>query len=182
MMNNKAIAVLIVFLSIFAGATSCTPPQTVEYVEPDRYLGTWYEIARYPNLFQASCYGNTTATYSPHPEIAGNIMVENRCQEDSPEGGYQEIIGRASFVDDGANAKLDVSFFGNIGAPYWIIELDDTVGDDPYAWAVVSDPIRLSLWILSRTPAPEEDVLNMILEKITRQGYSTERLLWTPQE
>ena len=141
-MNNKVGAVLILFLSIFAGATSCTPPQTVEYVEPDRYLGTWYEIARYPNLFQASCYGNTTATYSPHPEIVGDILVENRCQENSPEGDYQEIIGRASFVDDGSNAKLNVYFFGNFGAPYWIIELDDTVGDEPYAWAVVSDPFR----------------------------------------
>jgi len=181
-MNSKVIAVFIVLPSLFAGAISCTPPQTVEYVEPDRYLGTWYEIARYPNLFQASCYGNTTATYTPHPEIAGDILVENRCQENSPEGDYQEIIGRASFVDDGSNAKLDVYFFGNIGAPYWIIELDDKVGDDPYAWAVVSDPIRLTLWILSRTPALEENVLNMILDRITRQGYSTECLLWTPQE
>jgi apolipoprotein D and lipocalin family protein len=181
-MHNRTIAVLVAFLSIFAGGTSCTPPQTVEYVEPGRYLGTWYEIARYPNAFQASCSGNTTATYSPHPDMNLDIVVENRCQENSPEGDYQEIIGRASFVDDGSNAKLNVYFFGNIGAPYWIIELDDTVGDDPYAWAVVSDPIRLSLWILSRTPGLEVDVLNMILEKITNQGYSTERLLWTPQE
>ena len=91
-------------------------------------------------------------------------------------------IAQASFLGDGSNAKLNVYFFGNLGAPYWIIELDDTVGDDPYAWAVVSDPVRLFLWILSRTPTLEEDVLNMILEKITSQGYSTERLLWTPQE
>jgi apolipoprotein D and lipocalin family protein len=97
-------------------------------------------------------------------------------------GDYQEIIGRASFVDDGSNAKLNVYFLDDIGAPYWIIELDDTVGDDPYAWAVVSDPIRLTLWILSRTPTPEEDILSRILEKVTSQGYSTERLLWTPQE
>jgi lipocalin len=114
--------------------------------------------------------------------ISGDILVENRCQENSPDGDYQEIIGPASFVDDGSNAKLNVYFFSNFGAPYWIIEFDDTVGDDPYAWAVVSDSFLLNLWILNRTPTLEEEVLNMILDKITSQGYSTERLVWTLQE
>jgi apolipoprotein D and lipocalin family protein len=180
-MRNEAFTSLLVALLLFAGSVGCMPPQTVEYVDPDRYLGKWYEIAKYPNPFQASCYGNTTATYSPHPEIEGDILVENRCQEDSPGGDYQEIIGRASFLDDGSNSMLNVYFFGDFGAPYWIIELDDTAGDDPYAWAVVSDPFRLNLWILSRTPALEGQVLDTILDKITSQGYSTERLLWTPQ-
>ena len=171
---------LLVFLLV--AATGCKPPKTVDYVEVDRYLGTWYEIARFPNSFQADCVSNTTATYSPHPDSASDILVENRCQEEGSEGSYQEILGRARIADEETNAKLSVIFFEPFGAPYWIIELDDTEGGDPYAWAVVSDPFRVFLWILSRTPTLPEETLDTILAKITLQGYDTERLVWTPQD
>ena len=177
----------LLIISIFAatlislGLIGCKPPKTVDYVELDRYLGTWHEIAKFPNSFQGDCYGNTTASYSPHPDFDADIVVLNRCQT-SPGGDYQDITGRASIVDKETNAKLRVSFFGPFGAPYWIIEIADTAGDNPYEWAVVSEPFRQFLWILSRTPVLEEDVLSGILEKIALQGFDTERLVFTPQD
>jgi apolipoprotein D and lipocalin family protein len=88
---------------------SLPPLQTVPPVELDRYLGTWFEIASFPQKFQAGCTA-TTARYSLRAD--GEIDVGNRCLKNGLE---EEARGRARVVDRATNAKLEVSFF----RPFW---------------------------------------------------------------
>ncbi|MEX1368367.1 MAG: lipocalin family protein [Nannocystaceae bacterium] len=150
------------------------PLQTVEQVELSRYLGTWYEIASYPQRFQKGCTA-TTATYSL-PEGEDEIEVLNRCRKDSLDGKLDEAKGRARIVDSTTNAKLEVSFFGPFWGDYWIIDLDPD-----YQWAVVGHPGRDYLWILSRTPQLEPEVYDGILQRLLEQDYDTSRLVETLQ-
>ncbi len=149
------------------------PLRTVERVELERYLGTWYEIASYPQRFQEGCTA-TTATYSLKNN--GRIRVVNQCRLDSLEGKQKTAKGRARVVDTGSNAKLEVSFFLPFWGDYWIIDL---AGD--YGWAVVGHPNRQYLWILSRSPTLPEDVYAGIIERLEAQGYDPGRLQKTAQ-
>lgn len=165
-------------LSASAGCSSYEvffpPLPTAQNVEVPRYLGKWYEIARYPNGFQQQCVGGTTAEYNLNDD--GSIQVLNRCRTGSLDGPEDTILGRATVSDSTTNAKLSVSFFGPFGAPYWILE----VGSN-YEYAVVGEPSRSFLWILSRTPAMDETVYNDILSRLSALGYDPSRLVKTPQ-
>ncbi len=162
-------------------ATGCTstttdrlhlpPLQTVPRVDLQRYIGTWYEIARFPKRFQRGCTA-TTATYTLRAD--GGIDVVNRCRKDSPDGPEKVATGRARVVDAATNAKLEVSFFRPFWGDYWIIGL----GDD-YGYAVVGHPSRDYLWILARTPFMSPDLYDSILRKLSDQGYDTSRLVRT---
>jgi apolipoprotein D and lipocalin family protein len=149
------------------------PLQTVEFVDVDRYLGTWYEIARYPNFFERGCAG-VTAEYSLRDD--GRIRVVNRCREGSVDGPERVIEGRARIVEPETNAKLKVAFFGPFEGDYWIIELDDA-----YQWAVVGEPGRRFLWILSRTPTLDEATYEDLMMRVAMQGYDPSRLVLTEQ-
>lgn len=150
------------------------PLQTVERVELPRYLGTWYEIASYPQRFQAGCTA-TTANYSLRDD--GQISVLNRCRKGSLDGKLDEAEGRARVVDEVTNAKLEVSFFGPFWGDYWIIDLDE----EGYRYAVVGHPGRDYLWILSREPQLDPAVYEGILERLREQHYDTSRLVRTLQ-
>jgi len=151
------------------------PPETVSHVDLDRYLGTWYEIARYPNSFQEGCVGSR-ATYSFTGD--GRISVLNECNEGSPDGRLRQALGRARVVDETTNAKLKVSFFWPFEGDYWIIEL----GDD-YEYAVIGHPERKYLWILCREKSMDESVYNGILERLrTVHHYDTSRLIRTRRD
>ena len=150
------------------------PLQTVERVELPRYLGTWYEIASYPQRFQAGCTA-TTANYSLRDD--GQIAVRNRCRKGGLDGKLDEAEGRARVVDEVTNAKLEVSFFGPFWGDYWIIDLDE----ESYRYAVVGHPGRDYLWILSREPQLDPAVYEGILERLREQHYDTSRLVKTLQ-
>ena len=152
---------------------SLPPLQTVERVELDRYLGTWYEIASYPQRFQKGCTG-TTATYSLRDD--GRIDVLNRCRKDALDGKLDEANGLARVVDDKSNAKLEVSFFRPFWGDYWIIDL----GQD-YEYAVVGHPGRDFLWILSREPQMSDAAYQAIITRLEEQQYDTTRLVRTLQ-
>ena len=118
-------------LALSAGcATSTTqrlrlpPLQTVAHVDLSRYLGTWYEIANFPQSFQRGCTA-TTATYTLRAD--GDIDVLNRCRKGSLDGEEKSALGRARVVDRATNAKLEVSFFRPFWGDYWIIDLSDDV-------------------------------------------------------
>jgi len=160
-------------LSAVAGAAAPQALETVPHVELARYLGTWYEIASYPQRFQKGCTG-TTATYTLRAD--GTIEVLNRCARDSLTGRVTVARGRAKVVDKNSNARLKVSFFWPFWGDYWIIDL----GRD-YEYAVVGHPSRKYLWILSRTPALAPTVYEGILERLRKQGYDTSRLATTLQ-
>lgn len=164
---------VVLFLTAVAANAANEPLDVVDRVDLDRYLGTWYEIASYPAWFAKNCTG-VTANYTRREE--GGIRVVNSCFKGSLDGKLRESKGRAKVADPSTNAKLKVSFFGPFWGDYWIIDLDPE-----YRWAVVGEPKRKYLWILSRTPTLDQDTLDGILSRLPAQGYDTDRLQWTPQ-
>jgi len=148
--------------------------RTVDYVDLNRYLGTWYEIASFPQSFQEGCVA-TTANYALKPN--GRIAVRNECRIDSLDGNLKTANGTARVVDRTSNAKLKVTFFWPFSGDYWIIDLDPE-----YRWAVVGDPSREYLWILSRTPQLDETLYQEIVARTAReQGYDVSKLNRTLQ-
>ena len=149
------------------------PLRTVPSVDLERYVGTWYEIASYPQSFQEGCTA-TTAEYTARED--GEIDVVNRCRKGGLDGPLSEARGRARVVDRETHAKLEVSFFPLAWGEYWIIELAPD-----YRYAVVGHPSRDYLWILSRTPSLEQETFDAIRARLEEQGYPLDRLVVTPQ-
>ncbi len=149
------------------------PLRTVAHVDLGRYLGTWYEIAAFPQRFQRGCTA-TTATYALRDD--GDIDVVNRCRKGAPDGPEKVARGRARVVDRATNARLEVSFFRPFWGDYWIVELADD-----YSYAVVGHPSRDYLGILARSPSIAPDQYAAIVEKVAAQGYETSRLVRTVQ-
>jgi apolipoprotein D and lipocalin family protein len=147
------------------------PLRTVPRVDLPMYLGTWYEIASFPQRFQRGCTA-TTATYTLRDD--GDLDVVNRCRQGAPDGPEKVATGRARVVDRATNAKLEVSFFRPFWGDYWIVEL----GED-YRHAAVGHPSRDYLWILARTPSMSPDLYDAILGRLSAQGYETARLVRT---
>ncbi len=145
------------------------PLDVVPSVDLSKYMGTWYEIARYPNRFQEGCAA-TQVTYALRPD--GKVKVVNSCREGSPEGKQKSIEGTAWSVDPATNAKLKVRFFWPFSGDYWIIQLDPD-----YRYAVVGHPGRTYLWILSRTPSLDPQTLQAIEKKLIEQGYDPSKLV-----
>jgi len=167
-------AMIVVFVVTAAWVTSCAalfpPLEVVPYVDPSRYIGKWYEIARYPTFFQAGC-ASSTADYTLRDD--GNIGVFNTCL--AADGSTVSTIdGVAEVLDPSTNAKLLVDF-PNVPIPgsYWIIDLDAA-----YEYAVVGDPYRFTLFILSRTPTLDKTTLDAILARLPDKGYDPARLVY----
>jgi apolipoprotein D and lipocalin family protein len=156
-----------------AGADSQVPLNVVENVNLEKYLGKWYEIASYPAWFQKGCTA-TTAEYSLLPD--GRIRVVNSCRKESLDGPLKKSRGKAEVVDPATNAKLKVWFFWPFKGNYWVIDLDPQ-----YRWAVVGEPKRKYLWILSRTPELDPAIYQGILSRLPQKGYDPEKLNKTAQ-
>ena len=167
------IAMSFFILSCVGTVKSNSPLTVVDSVDLQRYLGKWYEIASYPAWFQKGCTGST-AEYSLLPD--GKFQVVNRCRKDSLDGPLKESIGKAEVVDAATNAKLKVWFFWPFKGNYWVIDLDPD-----YQWALVGEPSRKYLWILSRTPTMDEAVYQEILKRLPQKGYDPARLRRTAQ-
>ena len=175
---KRALSVVMSLLGVGYTATTTErlnlpPLETVAHVDLDRYLGTWYEIANFPQSFQKGCTA-TTANYALRDD--GEIGVVNACHKDSVDGPEKVARGRARVVDKSTNAKLEVSFFRPFWGDYWVIDL----GAD-YEYAVVGHPSRDYLWILSRTPTMAPDVYDAIVARLAGMGYETGRLVRTVQ-
>ena len=168
------LTVSISFLACTSGMKKGLPPlKVVTFVDLNRYVGTWYEISRFPNRFQKGCVG-TTATYTIRKD--GKIDVLNQCRKGTLDGEISSVKGTAWVVDNKTNAKLKVSFFWPFSGHYWIIDLGEN-----YDYAVVGHPDRKYLWILSRSPKMDEKIYNLILEKLKLQSYDTSKLIRTLQ-
>ena len=153
--------------------------EVVSFVEVERYMGRWYEIATTPSFQQASCFG-TQADYSFNEE-EGWVDVVNSCRVGNAQGRVQQIRGRAELDDLDTQAKLVVIFF-NQRAPYWVVALDGSEGSEPYEWAVVSVPGKRTMWILSRTPTMSDERRAAIEAHLVDRGYPVEDLFDTPHE
>lgn len=173
-MGNIFNSLIMIFLAIFFTACSVKNPplQTVEKVELKKYLGSWYEIARYEHFFEKDCK-NVTANYSMLNEET--IKVTNKCTKIQT-NEKKEAIGRAYAIDE-TNSKLKVSFFRPFYGDYWIIMLDEN-----YNYAVIGTPLREYLWILSRTPNIDDNLKEQILKKLPNMGFASSKLIWTIQE
>lgn len=162
--------VLLVTTLLIAGCTG-TPAgiQPVRGFELERYLGTWYEIARLDHAFERGLT-DITATYSRRAD--GGIDVLNRGW-DSAKGSWREARGRAYFRETPDVASLKVSFFGPFYGGYHVFALDPL-----YRWALVSGPSREYLWILARSPDLPESLLLELLDQARRAGFATEALIF----
>jgi len=168
-LNLLALFVILVF-------TGCSqknaPLPTVNKVELNKYLGTWYEIARYEHFFEKDCK-NVSANYSMMDEET--IKVINRCTKITT-NEKKEAMGRAYAIDE-TNSKLKVSFFRPFYGNYWILML----GND-YEYALIGEPSREYLWILARKNSIDETLKNEILSKLPEFGYSEDELIWTKHD
>ena len=162
----------IVAANPFSGDSKGSEPQVVPSVELARYAGRWYEIARLPNSFQKKCAGGVTATYELRPD--GKVSVINECRKAS--GEITRAKGTAKIADKKSNAKLKVTFFWPFYGDYWILDLGPN-----YEYAVVGEPKRRYLWILSRTPQIDEALYQGLLAKMANQGFETSRMTKTQQ-
>jgi apolipoprotein D and lipocalin family protein len=155
--------------ALFALGLQAAPPPVVADVDLPRYMGTWYEIARYANRFQRGCLC-TAANYSLRPD--GKVAVVNRCR--TAEGKTREAKGRAKVVDPTTNAKLKVTFFWPFFGDYWILDLDEG-----YSRVLVGTPDRRYLWILSRTPRMDEITYGQLIRKAEELGFDSSKLVRT---
>lgn len=158
--------------------TACTGlPDRVEPVQNfqlDRYLGTWYEIARLDHSFERGL-SQVQADYSLRDD--GGVKVINRGY-DAKKGEWREAEGKAYFVDDADTGHLKVSFFGPFYGAYVIMALDH----DGYQYSLVSGPDRDYLWILSRTPTMDTETLNRLIDQAREAGYPVDELIFMEHE
>ncbi|MCM2342159.1 lipocalin family protein [Rhodoferax sp.] len=169
-------------LSVVA-QTAPAPQQMLSAIatlDVPRYLGSWYEIAKYPNSFQRKCVANTQARYSLLS--AGQLQVVNRCRLEN--GETSEAIGAARQQGDANSPKLKVrfapawlSFIPAVWGDYWVIDLDPA-----YQLAAVAEPKREYLWILSRTPKVDSKIYQALLERLTQKGFDISKLENSPQQ
>ena len=177
-------AILAAALALAPLALAAAPHavQSVSRVDVLRWAGTWYEVARLPNRFQADCASDVTAHYEPRPD--GTLQVTSSCR--TPTGRLETAVGtawRQEGVARGDAAKLTVSFLPRwlqwlpLGrGDYWVVMLDPN-----YRFAVVSEPTRHTLWVLSRSPTLPAEQLGRIVDRLADEGYPIGRLVLTRQ-
>jgi apolipoprotein D and lipocalin family protein len=178
--GRPAIAVVTLIVTIVtswssAGASSAPPLRVVAQLELQRYVGTWYEVARLPNRFEQNCARGVTATYALRDD--GRIAVTNRCLD--TEGGVREAAGIARRVADQPPSVLEVRF-----APAFLSWIPAVWGDyrvielaADYEHAVVGTEDRKYLWVLSRTPEMGPDLLEALLERAKAQGFAVDEVI-----
>lgn len=156
------------------------PLQSIASLDLNRYQGTWYEIAKYPNSFQKKCVGgNTRAEYTLLPEE--RIQVVNRCRLADGTMNEGRAIGRK--VSSDGSAKLEVnfapkwlSFLPFVWGNYWVIDLDPE-----YQLAAVSEPKREYLWVLSRTKKVDPKAYEALIGRLKEKGFDPSKLELTEQ-
>lgn len=151
------------------------PLQSLPSLKVPPYLGTWYQVALFPNAFQKQCVSDTTATYRALSD--GSVEVTNRCK--LADGRWDEAVGMALPTgrregEDLQPAQLKVSFLPAalrwlpVGwGAYWVIQLADNG-----RYAVVSEPSRKYLWVLSRQPQLSAADESAIRSRLLEQGFS----------
>jgi len=145
----------------------------IEDFDVNRYLGTWYEIARLDHSFERGLE-SVTAHYSLRQD--GGIEVLNRGFNPKTKT-WKQARGKAYFITDSDIGSLKVSFFGPFYGGYHIIALDKV----HYSYALVCGPNRSYLWILARQPDLEQSVKQELIRKAKALGFETEQLIHVKQ-
>jgi apolipoprotein D and lipocalin family protein len=158
--------------------TACTgKPDNVVAVkdfELDRYLGKWYEIARLDHSFERGL-NNITAEYSLRDDGGVKVINSGFSKEDNE---WQQAEGKAYFVNDTDSGYLKVSFFGPFYGSYIIFELDKK----NYHYAFVSGPDTSYLWLLSRTPEPDKEIIDKFVKDAQQLGFDTSKLIYVEHD
>lgn len=140
----------------------------------NRYLGTWYEIARLDHSFERGLE-QVTAEYALRED--GGVSVTNRGFL-TAESKWKEATGKAFFVEESTTGYLKVSFFGPFYGSYVIFELDR----ENYQYAFVSGPDTSYLWLLSRTPTVDQKLLDRFVAQAKELGFASEELIYVRQK
>ena len=167
-----------ILTSLLVGLGAVASAQQIDYTtitafDLNRYLGKWYEIARYDHAFERGLV-RTTAEYTLRDD--GKIKVLNSGYLNGLNGSYQESVGKAKPNKNGEPGQLRVSFFGPFYGDYYILDLAPD-----YSYSVVGSSSPKYLWILSRTPQLSAEVQSKILRNLQKRGYDTSKLIWVKQ-
>jgi len=164
---------------VVARANEATPLATIAALDVPRYMGRWYEIAKYPNRFQRKCVADTRAEYSLQPD--SRVQVINRCRMGN--GEWDAATGAARQIGGPNSPKLEVrfapawlSFIPAVWGDYWIIDLDPA-----YRLVAVSEPRREYLWVLSREPVVRPEIYAALLQRLRTLGFDAGKLETTVQ-
>lgn len=188
--------VLFFMLSVLSSSSTfaAAPLPTVAKVDLNSFLGQWYEILRLPNKFQdeivddgtgfSACF-NTTAEYGIRTD--GRISVKNTCYRSKGSVVRVEVAEAKARATDETNSKLKVNFTGNpilerlgIGdGDYWILSLGPKNSDGKYSYVLVGEPSRKHLWVLSRIPNKEEEMIDKLLDKAERLGFDIDDVVYS---
>ena len=170
-MMKKWIVGCVLVLSACTGIPEGITP--VGDLDIDRYLGTWYEIARLDHSFERGLE-KVTAQYTRRED--GGIRVINR-GFNPKNGKWKEVVGKAYFMADDRTGRLKVSFWGPFYASYNIFYLDQ----ENYAYALVCGPDKSYLWLLARQPKMEASRMAKLIEKAENLGFDTQKLIYVNQ-
>ena len=174
---KRTLKSLIVTLAGVFGLTACaktpTSPQVITNFDSEKYLGTWYEIARLDHSFERGL-SNVTANYSMRDD--GKIKVVNRGFKEKS-NTWSESVGKAKFAVAKTTGSLKVSFFGPFYGAYNIVKLDEN-----YQYALVVSTGTDYLWLLSRQKTIPEIIKQEYLKKATELGFDIQELIWVKQE
>lgn len=167
----------LIFAAFIAGVlplSACTKDfdnSTVDEFDLSRYLGEWYEVARYDHSFERGL-DNTMAEYILQDD--GKVVVLNTGWKN---GKFKLAEGKAKYPDpEGEPGALRVSFFLFFYSDYNVMMVDEN-----YQISLVGSKAEKYLWILSRTPEPDPALLDMVLEEAQKRGYDTSKLIWVDQ-
>lgn len=166
---NRLLLIAFLFLSGCTGLPKGVEP--IEGFELQRYLGTWYEIARLDHRFERGL-SRVTANYTARAD--GGVTVTNRGYSD--QRGFKEASGRAYFVGESSTGHLKVSFFGPFYGSYVIFNLDSD-----YQQAFISGYNKKFLWLLSRTPTVEPATVERFKAEVLRLGFDVSGLILVDQ-
>lgn len=179
-MKKQALIGWVFALSTQAGAQVAPPQppalpplQTIAQLDLPRYMGTWHEVAKYPNRFQRQCVADTSANYQLQPDAT--VRVVNRCR--LSDGSYEEAVGQARRPGPPGSATLQVRFapawlswLPQVWGNYWVVDLDPD-----YQLVAVSEPKREYLWILARQPGVDRAAYEALWTRLAAMGFDRTR-------
>lgn len=166
----------VLLLSLLASGCVGIPDgvQPVQNFDVQRYLGTWYEIARLDHSFERNL-SRVSADYSLRSD--GGVKVLNRGWL-AGQTRWKEAVGKAYFVKKSDQGYLKVSFFGPFYGSYVIFSLDHA----GYQYSMISGPDHSYLWILARSTTLPEEVRQLLLTQARKAGFDTSALIWVSHD
>jgi apolipoprotein D and lipocalin family protein len=149
-------------------------PEPTKVIDPRRYIGRWYEIARIPNNLQKDCQA-ATSDWTKRDD--GGFLVVQTCRVGSPGGPTKTWSAAGRILDAGRNAKIRMGFFGGfIHQDYWVVDRADD-----YSWCITSTPTSKYVWILSRRPILPTAERAALVARVHTLGYDAGRLFFDQQ-